>query len=119
MKQLSLPGGGLRQTRKRWLHRIAHKSVSSLILQALDLSPFRDAPSERSLPLETLRLFKSFFDKSLGSSAKICRTGRLFAVRFVRNGEESAVTRQTVSAQQVKYIIKNHFYPKRPVTWGH
>jgi len=82
------------------LGRIGYKSVSSLIPQVLNLSPFRDAPSKQSLPLETPRLSKPFFDKSLGASAKICRTGRLFAIRFARYGEESAVTRKTVSASK-------------------
>lgn len=91
---------------------LATKSVSSLIPQALDLSPFRDAPSNQSLPHETSRLFKSFFDKSLGSSAKICRTGRLFAVGFARDGEESAVNTKGRKHQQMKYIIKNHILPE-------
>ena len=61
--------------------RIGYKSVSSLIPQALNLSPFRDAPSKQSLTLKPSTFFKSFFNKSLGSCAKICRTGRLFAIR--------------------------------------
>ena len=71
--------------------RIGYKSVSSLIPQALNLYPFRDAPRKQSLPLEPSTLFKSLSNKSLGSCAKICRSGRLFAIRSAwRLGGKSA-----------------------------
>ncbi len=46
VRQLSLPGSGLIGSE---LARIDYKSVSSLIPQALNLSPFRDALSKQSL----------------------------------------------------------------------
>jgi hypothetical protein len=92
--------------------RTGYESVSSLIPQALNLSPFRDAPSKQSLPLEPSMCFKSFFDKSLGSCAKICRTGRLFAVRFAQGWGEIACNAKGRKRPQMKYIIKNNILPE-------
>jgi hypothetical protein len=85
-----------------------YESVSSLIPHALNLSPFRDAPSKQSLPLGPSMFFKSFSNRSLGACAKICRTGRLFAVRFARGWGEIACNAKGHKRPQMRYIIKNN-----------